>query len=462
MVAPYKTAAQTIQPGMGLQYRPMSAGRQFAAGGLTGLGNLLLALATGRDPSGAIQSGLQGFDEAQWRRRQQEQQDQMWQWQVQDRADTKAEKTAKREKDAADAARWSQGLSLLTDADPSNDPKSIKDFLPYLPQEQQMQAVPELFKGAEPNSAYAKMQADVDAGLIPQSALDQWWRHETAPPQGPTTWSDIRDDKGNIIGQRSSTGQVNYFNNYPGQPQGAYPGTGVDSASLNILLDPKADVNSPTYAAAYSQVAMPKVQVDPVTQKTVIVSPDMSWARKPGMGNAAAPALPGPTAQNEPVAPQQTMQVPGATITSSPGVPTFNEAQGKAAMFADRMAAANSTLEATFAAGSDPVQKGLSMLPGIGNYLVSGATQQFQQAERDFINAQLRRESGAVISPSEFKDARQQYIPQPGDGKPVLEQKKAARERALNGMKRDAGPSYQPPSNDGVTPPPPAGFQVIQ
>ena len=475
MVAPYNVASQNSQPGMGLQYRPMSAGRQFAAGGLTGLGGLLLALATGKDPSTAIQSGLQGFDEQQWRRQEQDRQNQYWQWQQEDRADTKAEKATKREKAAADAARWGQGLSLLTDADPTNDPKSPKDFLPYLPQEMQMQMVPELFKGKEPYSAYAKMQADVDAGLVPQSALDQWWRHETAPPQGPVTWSDIRDDKGNIVGQRSSTGQVNYFNSYPGQPQGAFPGTGVDSASLNILLDPKADPNSPAYAAAYAQLAMPKVNFDPVTQKTVIVQPDMSWARKPNVGGGGAPApAAGPTgptpqvgptvenAQQQPQLPSQTMQVPGATITSSPGVPTFNETQGKAATFADRIAAANSTLEATFAAGSDPVQKGLSMIPLAGNYLTSGATQQFQQAERDFINAVLRRESGAVISPTEFTDARQQYIPQPGDSKAVLDQKKAARDRALKGMARDAGPAYQPPSGDGSVPPPPKGFQVIQ
>ena len=64
----------------------------------------------------------------------------------------------------------------------------------------------------------------------------------------------------------------------------------------------------------------------------------------------------------------------------------------------------------------------------VKNLANSPARQRFQQAERNFINATLRRESGAVISESEFKEARLQYIPQTGDSQEVLEQK--ARNRA--------------------------------
>lgn len=46
-----------------------------------------------------------------------------------------------------------------------------------------------------------------------------------------------------------------------------------------------------------------------------------------------------------------------------------------------------------------------------------------EQAERNFINAVLRRESGAAIAPSEFDSAAKQYFPQPGDTTKVLEQK---------------------------------------
>ena len=54
--------------------------------------------------------------------------------------------------------------------------------------------------------------------------------------------------------------------------------------------------------------------------------------------------------------------------------------------------------------------------------------QKFEQAQRNFINAVLRRESGAVIGPSEFESARLQYFPQPGDSQGVLAQKKQNRD----------------------------------
>ena len=75
--------------------------------------------------------------------------------------------------------------------------------------------------------------------------------------------------------------------------------------------------------------------------------------------------------------------------------------------------------------------------------LQSAEIQQYMQASRNLINAVLRRESGAVISPSEFAEARQQYLPVPGDQSDTLELKK--QNRALNAAmyKRGAGPAYQ-------------------
>lgn len=62
-----------------------------------------------------------------------------------------------------------------------------------------------------------------------------------------------------------------------------------------------------------------------------------------------------------------------------------------------------------------------------------------EQAERNFINATLRRESGAAISPSEFESAALQYFPQPGDTAEVLLQKKENRRLAIAGFKQQAG-----------------------
>lgn len=72
----------------------------------------------------------------------------------------------------------------------------------------------------------------------------------------------------------------------------------------------------------------------------------------------------------------------------------------------------------------------------------SSEMQQYMQAARNFINAKLRRESGAVISPTEFTEARAQYLPQPGDTAATLAQKKANRDLVFASLKKAAGPAY--------------------
>lgn len=80
------------------------------------------------------------------------------------------------------------------------------------------------------------------------------------------------------------------------------------------------------------------------------------------------------------------------------------------------------------------------------SYLQSAEYQQFDQASRNFINAVLRRESGAVISPSEFDNAYKQYLPKPGDSAGVLQQKKANRDVVFSSFRKAAGSAYSPVS----------------
>ena len=63
----------------------------------------------------------------------------------------------------------------------------------------------------------------------------------------------------------------------------------------------------------------------------------------------------------------------------------------------------------------------------------------FEQSQRNFISAVLRRESGAAISDQEMENESMKYFPQPGDGKKVLEQKRLAREQAINNLRSEAG-----------------------
>ena len=74
----------------------------------------------------------------------------------------------------------------------------------------------------------------------------------------------------------------------------------------------------------------------------------------------------------------------------------------------------------------------------VGNAFVSPEIRQYRQAERNFLNAVLRRESGAVISPSEFKTGELQYFPRPGDDAKTLAQKKQNRETAIAAFRATA------------------------
>lgn len=132
----------------------------------------------------------------------------------------------------------------------------------------------------------------------------------------------------------------------------------------------------------------------------------------------------------------------GVDLSNISLVPTTkgNAGQQTAGGYAIRINDANKTianLEGKFVGANDYITSS-QYYP---NWAKSGDRQKFEQASRNFINSVLRKESGAAISESEFENAKQQYIPQPGDSADVLAQKKQNRETALQGMISAAGPA---------------------
>lgn len=156
----------------------------------------------------------------------------------------------------------------------------------------------------------------------------------------------------------------------------------------------------------------------------------------------------------------------GAPVASQPNNPfsaggKFNEGQGKAAGFTDRMLQSEGILSGVNGQsgvqgqGGDFVQTAISNVEKLplgggplgmaaNTWLKSTDRQKYEQAKRDFVNAQLRRESGAAISPGEFESAEKQYFPVVGDAPEVVAQKAANRRAAIEAMGREGGPSYKP------------------
>lgn len=149
-----------------------------------------------------------------------------------------------------------------------------------------------------------------------------------------------------------------------------------------------------------------------------------------------------------------------ATSLTPPGSGSgkgLTESQSKDNLFVGRMTQANQVLNSLESQGVGATV--LSRVPWVGDSLsqglpsmLGGASQeqlQYAQAQRDFINAVLRKESGAVISDSEFDNAKKQYFPQIGDGSEVIRQKAQNRQNAVNLINQGLPAAYQ----QSLTPP---------
>lgn len=134
---------------------------------------------------------------------------------------------------------------------------------------------------------------------------------------------------------------------------------------------------------------------------------------------------------------------PDGTVSLTEGPlsnrPKLTEGEARNAGFLERVNRSAQVLDALEGQGTSLWNKTAGSVPVFGNYMRSEDAQKYDQAKRDFVNAILRRESGAVISDQEFANAEQQYFPQPGDGPDVIAQKRANREAARKGLDIGAG-----------------------
>lgn len=114
-----------------------------------------------------------------------------------------------------------------------------------------------------------------------------------------------------------------------------------------------------------------------------------------------------------------------------------------AATYGRRLEDANKQMDDLMTAGYDPTSMKNTAIGKVSpEFMKPENMKLMDQAQRNFVNAVLRRESGSAISASEFDSANKQYFPQPGDEPSVLEQKRRNRDVALAGLKTEGAKAW--------------------
>jgi hypothetical protein len=194
-----------------------------------------------------------------------------------------------------------------------------------------------------------------------------------------------------------------------------------------------------------------------VNKRTLQAFPVSIGGAAPAPAPAAGAGMPGARAPAPEVAP----------VTGTPlrGKGTaLTETQSNATAFGMRMKEANSILTGLEQSGvkntgliSGVAGSIVGVVPLIGDKLegmtgsvfnilprimggLSPEQQQTAQARLNFITANLRKESGATLLPSEFITEERKYFPKPGDDATVIAQKQKARNLAIKAMEIQAGP----------------------
>ena len=128
------------------------------------------------------------------------------------------------------------------------------------------------------------------------------------------------------------------------------------------------------------------------------------------------------------------------------------DSQRLASGFADRMVNSNAIIEQLEPSGGLPTEftSFAGGVPVLGSYLQRKAMtpeqQKYKQAADNWIRANLRKESGAVIGADEMEAEYATYFPMPGEDPTTIAQKAEARKVTTQAMIKNAGPAFRMPT----------------
>jgi len=225
-------------------------------------------------------------------------------------------------------------------------------------------------------------------------------------------------------------------------------GKSVDAWAYNVLLN--GDPSSKEFAAAKAHLSRSRTQLVqtesglmPVSQPPV----DLGWAVDGSNGQGAIPP-PNPVGAPAPSQPPAQAGAGGSVIPGTGKAPTVE--QSNAGGFYDRMVNANQIIDRLEADGYRP---GIVDFETAGGKYTSGLTseqgQLYRQAQENWVRANLRKESGAVIGPEEMDAEIKNYFPVPGDKPATIAQKAANRRVVTEAMRKAAGPAAKPSASTG-------------
>lgn len=246
-----------------------------------------------------------------------------------------------------------------------------------------------------------------------------------------------------------------------GRPPGGLEGD-AQAMILAATKDPRI-AETAEYSIAFNRMFGPKMvsAFNPATQQM-----EYTWAAPPipqgvipprALMQQQAPA-PAPTGdQAAPAAAPGAPSVAPSVAAPSPGGVSplisqrppeekpLTEDQARATGFAGRMIQASKIIDPLdYTAASKPGFLETVVGPKAGetvtNYMRDEDRQRYRQAQENWVRANLRKESGAVIGVDEMQKEIENYFPRPGDSPAVIEQKRKSREAATQAMITAAGP----------------------
>lgn len=122
------------------------------------------------------------------------------------------------------------------------------------------------------------------------------------------------------------------------------------------------------------------------------------------------------------------------------GLKPLTESQSKDTVFVTRATGALPLIDQFGDSLTSLGERAASGVPVVGNYALSPEYQQAAQAGKEFLQAILRKDTGAAITAQETAEYGSVYLPQPGDSPEVLAQKRASRQRAVQAIQAGMPP----------------------